>query len=180
MNLVVAVDQNWAIGKNGQLLVHNDYDLEHFKAITTGKTIVYGRKTLETFPGGKPLKNRTNLVLTRDENFAVEGATIIHDLSELDKYDSSDLYVIGGASIYEQLYDKCQLAFVTHFEFAAENPDAFFPNLAEKANWIKVEETPVVTVANDCKKNRNSDGPKVAMRFVTYRNTDTFPLDDVD
>lgn len=168
MNLVVAVDQNWAIGKDGQLLIHNKYDLKHFQAITTGKTIVYGRKTLETFPGGKPLKNRTNLVLTHDENLVVDGATVIHDLTELAKYDSNDLYIIGGASVYQQLYKKCQFAYVTHFDYAAENPDAFFPNLAELPNWIIVEETPTVTF------------DEVSMRFVTYRNTDTFPLYDVD
>jgi len=168
MNLVVAVDRNWAIGKDGQLLIHNKYDLKHFQAITTGKTIVYGRKTLETFPGGKPLKDRTNLVLTHDEKFAVDGATVIHDLTELEKHDTDDLYIIGGASVYQQLYKKCQFAYVTHFDYAAENPDAFFPNLAELPNWIIVEETPTVTF----------DG--VSMRFVTYRNTDTLPLYSVD
>ena len=158
MNLVVAVDQNWAIGKKGQLLIHNKYDLEHFKAITIGKTVVYGRKTLETFPGGKPLKDRTNLVLTHDDSFAIDGATVIHDLKELEDYPSSELYVIGGASVYQQLLPRCKYAYVTHFEFTAEDADAFFPNLAELPNWHIAEQSPVV----------NYDG--VSMRFVTYVN----------
>ncbi len=163
MNLVVAVDRNWAIGKGGKLLIHNKYDLEHFKALTIGKTVVYGRKTLETFPGKKPLKERTNLVLTHDQNYVVDGATVIHDLSELENYPSDDIYVIGGASLYDQLFDKCKYAFVTHFEYADPDADAFFPNLAEKKNWEILEETPTVTY----------DGVK--MRFVTYRNLDFFP-----
>ena len=174
MNLVVAVDKNWAIGEKGQLLVHNKYDLEHFKSLTIGKTVVYGRKTLETFPKSQPLKERNNLVLTHDKNYVVDGATTFHSLGELNRFlkrkanlktkekriSPDDTYLIGGASLYQQLYDKCKYAFVTHFEYAAEDADAFFPNLAKKPNWVILEETPPVTY----------DG--VTMRFVTYRNND--------
>lgn len=192
MNLVAAVIElkdgkkiKWAIGYKKRLLVRNGYDLKHFQTITMGadKTVVYGRKTLETFPGKKPLKGRNNLVLTHDQNYVIDGATIIHDLSELDRYfkhktdpktgeeyvSSENIYVIGGASIYNQLYDKCEYAFITHFESTGKKKaDAFIPNLAEDANWEIVEETPAVTY----------DG--VTMRFVTYRNLAFFPKPEED
>lgn len=178
MNLVVAVDKNWAIGKSGQLLIHNKYDLKHFQAITTGNTILYGRKTLETFPGGRPLKDRVNLILSRKKSLTIDGkkysgdkdpsVKILNDCDNLAKYGDDNLYLIGGASVYGQLYQKCKYAFVTHFEFTAENPDAFFPNLADMPNWEVVEESPTVEY----------DGVK--LRFVTYRNKDFFPDQDVD
>ena len=123
MNLIAAVDRNWAIGKNNELLVR----------------IPMGRKTLESFPNGLPLKNRTNIVLTHNPNYAVKDAIIVHSLDELHeelkKYNSEDIYVIGGEKIYEQLLDECDVAHITKIDYAYD-ADAHFPNLDEKPEWV--------------------------------------------
>ena len=106
MNLIAAVDQNWAIGNKNELLVRIPADQKFFRETTTGKVVVMGRKTLESFPNGLPLKNRTNIVLTHDHTYKVPGAVVVHDMDELHeelkKYDSEDIYVIGGETIYRQ------------------------------------------------------------------------------
>lgn len=139
MNLIAAVDKNWAIGRNNKLLVSIPDDMKFFRETTTGKVVVMGRKTLESFPGKKPLKNRVNIVLTADQNYQVDGAVIVHDLDELHeelkKYPSEDIYVIGGESIYRQLLDECDVAHITKIDFAYE-ADAWFPNLDEKEEWV--------------------------------------------
>ena len=78
MNLIVAVDENWAIGNGNQLLVSIPQDMKFFRETTMGKVVVCGRKTLETFPGGQPLKKRTNIVLTRDKDYEVKDAIVLH------------------------------------------------------------------------------------------------------
>ena len=138
MNLIVAVDQNWAIGKNNQLLVRIPADQKFFRETTTGKVVVMGGKTLESFPNGQPLKNRTNIVLTRNKDYAVKGAIVVHSMDELHdelkKYNSEDVFVIGGEKIYEQLLDECDVAHVTKIEFAYD-ADSYFPNLDENPDW---------------------------------------------
>ncbi len=117
MNLIAAADQNWGIGKNGGLLTHLSGDLRYFKEKTSGKVVVMGRATLESLPGGKPLPNRTNIVLTGNPDFEKEGCVIVHDLDELwkecEKYDSEDIMVIGGEQIYMQLMKYCDRLFIT-------------------------------------------------------------------
>lgn len=139
MNLIAAVDKNWAIGRNNKLLVSIPDDMKFFRETTTGKVVVMGRKTLESFPGKKPLKNRVNIVLTSDNSYQVDGAVIVHDMDELHeelkKYDSQDIYVIGGESIYRQLLDECDVAHITKIDFSYE-ADAWFPNLDEKEEWV--------------------------------------------
>ena len=83
MNLIVNVDSNWAIGYRGKLLVSIPEDMKFFRSETTGKVVVLGRKTLDTFPGGQPLKNRTNIILTRNPNYQVKGAIICHSVEEV-------------------------------------------------------------------------------------------------
>ena len=138
MNLIVAVDQNWAIGKNNQLLVRIPADQKFFRETTTGKVVVMGRKTLESFPNGLPLKNRVNIVLTHNPDYKVKDAIVVHSMDELHeelkKYKSEDIYVIGGQKIYEQLVDECDVAHVTKINYAYD-ADAFFPNLDEKPEW---------------------------------------------
>lgn len=138
MNLIAAVDQNWAIGNKNQLLVRIPADQKFFRETTTGKVVVMGRKTLESFPNGLPLKNRTNIVLTRDKNYTVKDAIVLHSLEELreelKKYPSEDIYVIGGETIYRQLLDECDVAHITKIEFAYD-ADAYFPNLDELPEW---------------------------------------------
>ncbi len=142
MKCVVAVDKNFAIGREGKLLLHVPNDMRHFRSLTEGKVVVLGRKTLQTFPQGQPLPNRTNIILSRNKDFKVKGAIVVNSLEELmeeiKKYPSDDVCVIGGEQIYKQLLPFCDTCEVTYFdrEFDA---DAFFPNLDESGNW-KIEE----------------------------------------
>jgi dihydrofolate reductase len=138
MNLIVAVDNNWAIGNKNELLISIPNDHKHFRQETTGKVVVLGRKTLDTFPQGLPLKNRTNIILSKDKNYAVKDAIVVHSVEELleetKKYNDEDIYVIGGESIYRQLLPYCNVAHVTKIdhEYTA---DTYFPNLDEDDEW---------------------------------------------
>ena len=98
MNVIVAVDRNWAIGKDGDQLIYISEDLKHFKALTAGHTVILGRKTLATFPGGRPLKGRRNLILSRDPGFAPKEAEVFRDLDSLLAAAPEDAFVVGGAS----------------------------------------------------------------------------------
>ena len=139
MNLIVAVDSNWAIGLKNKLLVRIPSDQKFFRQETTGKVVVLGRKTLETFPGGLPLKNRTNIILSTDKNYKVKDAVVVHSieelLEELKQYDSKDVYIIGGESIYRQMLPYCDTAHVTKIYHSYE-ADTYFPNLDEKGEWV--------------------------------------------
>lgn len=138
MNLIVAADNNWAIGKNGGLLASIPGDQRYFRQMTTGHVVVMGRKTLESFPHGKPLRDRINIVLTRKADYQPEGAVIVHSVDELKeelkKYEDEDIFVIGGGEIYRLLLPLCDTAYVTKIE---ENYDAdtWFPNLDEDPEW---------------------------------------------
>ncbi|WP_343209929.1 dihydrofolate reductase [Anaerolentibacter hominis] len=138
MNLIVAVDKNWAIGYQNQLLVRIPADQRFFRQETTGKVIIMGRKTLESFPGGEPLKNRLNIVITRKKDYTKKGVAVVHSVEEaLEKsreYAAEDVYVIGGASIYEQMLPYCDVAHVTKIDYAYE-ADTYFPNLDEMPEW---------------------------------------------
>ena len=138
MNLIAAVDKNWAIGKDNGLLVSIPADMKFFRETTTGKVVVMGRKTLESFPNGLPLKNRVNIVLTTDHSYQVKDAVIVHSKEELEeelkKYNSEDIYVIGGESVYRLLLDECDTAHITKIDYAYE-ADAFFPDLDENPDW---------------------------------------------
>ena len=143
MNVIVAVDKNWGIGKDNKLLVSIPSDMKFFREETMNKVVVMGRKTLESFPNGLPLKRRTNIVLTKDRNYKVKDAILVHSveelMEELKKYDSEDIYVIGGDSIYRQLLPYCAVAHVTKIDYAYE-ADSYFPNLDEMSDWT-VERT---------------------------------------
>ena len=138
MNLIVAVDENWAIGNKNQLLVRIPNDMKQFRETTTGKVVVLGRKTLESFPNGAPLKNRTNIVLTKNADYKVNDAIVVHSieelLEELKKYDKEEIYVIGGDSIYKQMLPYCDVAHVTKIDHAYE-ADTYFPNLDADPEW---------------------------------------------
>ena len=139
MNIIVAVDKNWAIGKDNKLLVAIPADMKMLRQETTGKVIVLGRKTLETFPGGLPLKNRTNIILTTNKDFKVKDATVVHSIEELleeiKKYPSDQVYCVGGDSVYKQLLPYCDTAHVTKIDFGYE-ADRYFPNLDESPEWV--------------------------------------------
>lgn len=151
MNLIVAVDKNWAIGKNNKLLVSIPSDMKFFRETTSGKVVVMGRKTLESFPNGLPLKNRVNIVLTSDPNYQVRGAVIVHSieeaLKEVEKYPTEDVYVIGGETIYRQMLPYCDVAHITKIDHAYE-ADAYFPNLDEMPEWEIVADSEEQTYFN--------------------------------
>ena len=138
MNAIVNVDKNWGIGNKGELLISIPADMKMFREETTGNAIVLGRKTMETFPGGKPLPNRDNIVLARKSDLEIPGATVVHDISELmevlKQYDSNRVYVVGGETIYEQLLPYCDTVHVTKVDRAYE-ADAHFPNLDQMPEW---------------------------------------------
>ena len=138
MNLIVAVDKNWAIGKDNKLLVSIPADMKMFRQETTGKVVILGRKTLETFPNGLPLKNRVNIIISRNKDYEVKGATVVHSveeaLEEAKKYPPEDVYCIGGDSIYQQFLPYCDVAHITKIDFAYE-ADRYFPNLDEMPEW---------------------------------------------
>ena len=155
MNLIVAVDQNWAIGKEGDQLVYLKEDLKRFRSLTSGHTVILGRKTLATFPGGRPLKNRRNLILSRNPQFQAEGAEVFSTVEELVKQADGDAFVIGGASVYEQLLPYCDTAYITkvHAGFPA---DTYFPNLDQSGEWEVSEES----------ESLEQDG--ISYHYVTY------------
>ena len=138
MKMIVAVDKNWGIGKNNELLVSIPADMKMFRTETSGKVVVMGRKTLESFPGGLPLKNRTNIVLSGNPDYQVKGAIVVHSLQELleeiKKYPKDQVYCIGGDSVYKMLLPYCDTAQVTKIDFAYE-ADRYFPNLDEMPQW---------------------------------------------
>ncbi len=144
MQAIVAVDENWAIGSMGSLLVRIPADQKMFRQETTGKVVILGRKTLDTFPAGQPLKNRTNIILSRDRSLTVEGATVVHSVEELleavKEYDGDSVYNIGGESVYKLLLPYCDTVHVTKIDHAYE-ADAYFPNLDADDAWEVTEES---------------------------------------
>ena len=138
MNLIVAVDKNWAIGKDNKLLIRIPEDQRYFRNKTINKVVLMGRKTLESFPNSKPLKDRINIVLTSNPNYNPQGVIVVHSLEEaleeLKKYKSEDIFVIGGQTIYEQFLDYCDLAYVTRINYSYD-ADTYFPNLDERDEW---------------------------------------------
>ena len=148
MNIVAAVDNNWAIGNKGELLVSIPNDQKSFRLLTTGKVVVLGRKTLDTFPQKQPLPNRTNIILSRDKNFKVKGAVVVNSVGELMEYlkpyKSEDIYIIGGESIYEQLLPYCDTAHITAIDYEYE-ADTYLKNLDEDPEWVKTADSDEIT-----------------------------------
>ncbi len=159
MNAIVSVTTNWGIGHKGKLLVRNRDDMRFFREKTMGGTVVCGRTTFQSFPGG-PLKGRRNVVLTQNLDYDPDGVDVVHNLDELHGAiahdDPNKVWIIGGEKVYRQLIDECDRAYVTVHE-ALRDADAFFPNLDENPSWT-IEETssPAVTAEG------------ISYRFVTY------------
>ena len=152
MTAIVCVDKNWAIGRDNALLFHISADLKHFRALTTGKTVVMGKNTLLSLPGAKPLPDRRNLVLTRDPGLSAPGAEVLRRLEDVPE----DAVVIGGESVYRQLLPRCGTVYVTKI-FASPQADAFFPDLSRDSGWTEAERSEMYT----------SGG--VSFQYVTYR-----------
>lgn len=144
MNIIAAVDKKWGIGIKGKLLVSIPDDMKFFKNTTTGNVVVMGRKTLESFPGKHPLKNRTNIVLTSDTEYKADGVEIVHSIDELltvlKNYDSENVYVIGGGMVYNQLIPYCDTAYITYIDYEYE-ADTFLHNFDEDKEWAMEEES---------------------------------------
>ncbi len=161
MKLIAAVDMRWAIGSRNNLLVQIPDDQKRFREITTGNVVVLGRRTLDGFPGGRPLKNRTNIILSRNPDYAVDNAVCLHSreelFAELQRYPSDEVYVIGGGKIYEMLEPYCDTAYITRIEFKYD-ADTWFPDLDEKENWEVVEESEEQSYFS------------LTYRYITYKN----------
>ncbi len=144
MNVIVAVDKNWAIGYQNKLLVSIPADMRFFREETTGKVVIMGRNTLEGFPGGQPLKNRKNIVITSKKDYKVKDAIVVGSIEEalelVKNYRPEDIYVIGGASIYRQMLPYCKVAHITKIDFEYQ-ADTHFPNLDQLEDWVLAEET---------------------------------------
>ena len=128
MNAIVAISENGGIGKDNGLLFHISADLKRFKELTSGHTVIMGRKTLQSLPGGRGLPNRRNIVITRDIDFTAEGAEIVHSVDEALALAEEDAFVIGGASIYQAMLPYCDKVYLTKV-YAAAEADVFFPSL---------------------------------------------------
>ena len=141
MNAIVAVDRNWGIGKNNDLLVHLSKDLKYYKEKTLGKCVIFGQRTLESLPGGRPLPKRDHIILSDDMNYTVEprdgyACDVCHTkdevLAKAAEYTAKgeEVIVCGGASIYELFLEDCDGFYVTVIDYVFD-ADRFFPNLEE-------------------------------------------------
>lgn len=162
MNAIVVVDRSWAIGRENGLLFSLPTDMKRFRSLTTGGTVILGRKTLDTFPGGRPLPNRRNIVITHNPDFVREGAEVVPSTQaalELAAGEDPDkLWVIGGGSVYTALLSRCKRAYLTQVDAQAEGADTFFPNLEKLPAW-EVEHTSDPVTENG-----------LTYRFVEYIN----------
>lgn len=144
MQAIVAVDSNWSIGFCGHLLFDLPKDRAQFKRLTMSGTLIYGSKTLESFPGGQPLPGRKNIILSRNRNLTVPGATVVHSIDELKSVvdlTSSNVYLIGGAKVYQQLLPYCSHVVVTKVFATANAADAQFPNLDFHPDWFSHDDS---------------------------------------
>ncbi len=162
MNLIVAADRNWAIGKGGDLIYSIPEDMKYFRRMTQGKTVVMGRKTLESFPGGKPLPKRVNVVLSSNCDYAPEGTVSVHNYAELfaeiAKYPEDEVMLIGGGRLYTDLAKYCRRAYITLIDAETEDVDTFIPNFDELDGW-KLEEV-----------SEPLETGGYTIRFATYLN----------
>lgn len=163
MKAIVAVDKKWGIGKKNDLLFSLPEDMKFFRATTLNKVVIMGSNTLKSFPGGKPLKNRTNIVLfpggeKRDDCTIVE--SIDELFAEIKKYPEDDVFVIGGAMFYKTMLPYCTEVYVTKVD-ADGGAEVFYENLDELENWTCVYQSEKI----------NTNGYDI--RFTTYRNSNT-------
>lgn len=161
MNIIAAADQNWGIGKNGGLLDHIPEDMKFFRQTTKGKTVIMGRKTLESLPGAKPLPNRVNIVVTRSKDYTAADTVVCHDLAsaveEAKKTASdSDIFFIGGSEIYHQALQYCDTAFITKIG-KSYDADVFLDNFDELEDWY-----PAQTERITCEKG-------FSLEFTVYK-----------
>ncbi len=161
MNAIVSATRDWGIGYDGNLLVRNKADMHRFVELTTGGTVIMGRKTLESFPGG-PLKRRRNIVITHDETYHPERSERVASpqeaLSSVASESPDSVWLIGGASVYRALLPACTRVYVTMNDLVVP-ADTFFPNLDESPDWI-LEST----------EDGGTTADGVRFSFLTYRH----------
>ena len=148
MNLIVAADSKWGIGKNGGLLADLPTDMKYFREHTEGKAVVMGRKTLESLPGRKGLPKRVNYVLTTNPDFKAERCIAVHSEDELwdalSRYEPDDVWLIGGASLFNWFYSMCERLYVTKID-ADLDADTFIENFDEDPDFEIISESEPVT-----------------------------------
>ena len=163
MNCIVVVDRNWAIGCDGGLLFSLPTDMKRFRSLTLGGTVILGRKTLDSFPGGRPLPKRRNIVITRSVDFDREGVEIVSPpqaaLEAAAGTEEDKLWIIGGGSVYTALLTQCSRVYLTKVDAAAPDADTFFPNLDKLPGWE------VESISEPVEENG------VTYRFIDYVNT---------
>ena len=138
INIIVAADENNVIGKDNQLIWHLPDDLKFFKQKTSGHPIIMGRKTFESV--GKPLPNRTNIIITRDRNYSADGCTVVHSLEEaLAAANGDEIFIVGGAEVYRQAIPLADRVYLTRVHHIFEG-DSYFPVLSD--DWKEIESTP--------------------------------------
>lgn len=157
MNLIVAVDKKFAIGKNGDIPWHISADMKYFRSVTSGKSIIMGRKTLESFPGGKPLPKRKNIVLSRDKNLKIDGAVVVNTIKEAIDEAGDDSFVIGGGEIYKLFLPYVKYAYITKID-AEFDADTYMVNLDNEDDWVLY------------KKGENQEENGIAFSFDIYEN----------
>lgn len=147
MNLIVVVDRKWGIGNKGKLLARLPKDQKFFREKTINKVVVMGRKTYESFPSKQPLKDRRNIVLTRNRAFSPEGVETAHSKEEILKIlkdnDLNDVFIIGGEEIYRLFLKECDKAIITKID-GSFDADAHFPNLDMDPNWERVNKSETI------------------------------------
>lgn len=148
MNLIVAVDKKWGIGRDGGLLAHLPSDMKYFREMTKGKVVVMGRKTLESMPGAKGLPGRINYVLTTRADYDAEGCFTVHSADELrtalEQYETDDVFLIGGSAIYNAFYKLCDRLYITRID-ADLNADTFIVDMAEDADFELESESETIS-----------------------------------
>lgn len=144
MNIFVTVDENWAIGKRDKQLAQIPGNQRYFQNLTQGGIVVMGRKTLQAMPQGQPLYGRTTLILSENPAYRVKGTQVFASVEELlretEKLSGEDIYVCGGESVYRQLFEYCDTAYVTMIE-KDYDADRYFPNLDRDDAWEATEES---------------------------------------
>ena len=155
LTAIVMVDKNWGIGKDGDQLIYIPADLKRFKQLTTARPVIYGRKTMNTFPKGRPLPGRRNMILSNALKY-VEGAEVFHSIEDLLAAVSDNAFIIGGESVYKQFFPYMDTVMATKVEIDLP-ADRFFPNLDQDSNWKIYEQS----------KQLEYNGTQ--FRYVTYR-----------
>jgi dihydrofolate reductase len=170
LKLIVAVERNWGIGREGSLLFRIREDMKRIKAMTTGQVIIAGRKTLLNFPHGQPLPERINIILTHQTDFEAAPAIIAHNPSELanelSHLQDKEIFVLGGSSIYDLLLPYCDLAYVTQVDLALP-ADRHFPDLDNQPGWQLLDKGEWMQLSGFLDKE--SERRYLTCRFCLYR-----------